>query len=67
MEEKREIQQKKIYDEDGKLKYTIIPNYVKTDFFMSASEIRFYKFLVNVIIKIKQIYNENLEIFPKSQ
>jgi len=65
MEEKREIEQRKIYDEDGKLKYTIIPNYVKTDYFMSANEIRFYKFLVNVIIKIKQIYNENLEIFPQ--
>lgn len=65
MEEKREIKQNKVYDEDGKLKYTIIPNYVKTDFFMSANEIRFYKFLVNVIIKIKQIYNENLEIFPQ--
>ena len=35
MKERRKIYQKKIYDENGKLKYTVIPNYVKTDYFMS--------------------------------
>ena len=52
--EKREIVQKKVYDENGKLKYVIIPNYTKTDYFMSANEIRFYKILILVIKEIRE-------------
>lgn len=62
--EKREIEQRKIY-ENGKLKYVIIPNYTKSEFFMSSNEIRFYKFLINVIIEIKEQYGENYDIFPQ--
>lgn len=65
MEERRNILQKKIYDNEGKLKYIIIPNYKKTDFFMSKTEIQFYKFLINTIIEIKEKYNIKLEIFPQ--
>lgn len=65
MKERREIVQKKIYDENGKLQYTIIPNYKKTNFFMSKSEIQFYKLLVNIVIEIKEKYNLKLEIFPQ--
>lgn len=65
MEERRNIIQKKVYDDEGKLKYVIIPNYKKTDFFMSKTEIQFYKFLINTIIEIKEKYNIKLEIFPQ--
>lgn len=65
MEEKREIIQRKVYDEDGKLQYTIIPNYKKTDCFMTNSEIEFYKVLICIIIKIKEKYNIKLDIFPQ--
>lgn len=65
MKEKREIYQKKIYDEEGKLKYVVIPNYTKTNFFMSQSEIRFYKLLILIITEIKEKYNIKLEIFPQ--
>lgn len=65
MEEKRKIIQEKIYDENGKLKYTIIPNYKKTEYFMSREEIRFYKFLITVVKKIKEAQNVDLKIFPQ--
>ena len=65
MEEKRIIKQEKIYDENGKLKYVIIPNYTKTDYFMSQSEIKFYKVLILAIQKIKKENKFNLEIFPQ--
>ena len=65
MEEKRKIEQKKIYDEEGKLKYVIIPNYTKTDFFMSQSEIRFYKLLILIATEIREKFNIKLEIFPQ--
>jgi len=64
MEEKRKIRQEKIY-EDGKLKYVIIPNYTKTDFFMSKNEIRFYKILILVVTEIREKYNKKLEVFPQ--
>ena len=63
--EKREIVQRKVYDENGKLKYVIIPNYTKTDYFMSANEIRFYKILILVIKEIREKYNIRLEVFPQ--
>lgn len=65
MEERREIYQKKVYDEEGKLKYVIIPNYTKTNFFMSQSEIKFYKFLILIVTEIREKYNIRLEIFPQ--
>lgn len=65
MEEKREIKQEKIYDENGKLKYVIIPNYTKTDYFMSKNEIKFYKVLVLAVTEIREKYKLKLEIFPQ--
>lgn len=65
MEERREIYQKKIYDEEGKLKYVIIPNYTKTNFFMSQSETKFYKLLILIVTEIREKYNIRLEIFPQ--
>ena len=62
MEEKRNIIQKKIYDDEGKLKYVIIPNYKKTDYFMSKTEIEFYKILIGVVFEIKEKYNIQLQI-----
>jgi hypothetical protein len=65
MEEKREIKQEKIYDENGKLKYVVIPNYTKTDYFMSKSEIKFYRVLILAITEIREKYKLRLEIFPQ--
>lgn len=65
MEEKRVIKQEKIYDEKGKLLYTLIPNYRKTDFFMSESEIRFYKFLIKVSQEIYKRKEIKLDVFPQ--
>ena len=65
MEEKRNIIQKKIYDDEGKLKYVIIPNYKKTDYFMSKTEIEFYKILIGVVFEIKEKYNIQLQICPQ--
>ena len=65
MKEQREIKQKKIYDKNGKLQYVIIPNYTKTDYFMSENEIRFYKLLILAVTEIRNKYNIKLEIFPQ--
>lgn len=65
MEEKRTIKQKKIYDENGNLKYTIIPNYVKTENLMTKNEIHFYKYLIIELQKIQKEYNMKLQIFPQ--
>lgn len=65
MEEKRVIKQEKVYDENGKLKYVIIPNYTKTDFFMSENEIKYYKHLIVAIQKIKKENHISLNIFPQ--
>ena len=65
MKEKREILQKKIYDENGKLKYVVIPNYTKTEYFMSKNEIRFYKILIFAITEIREKYKIRLEVFPQ--
>lgn len=65
MKERRKIYQKKIYDENGKLKYTVIPNYVKTDYFMSETEITFFKKLIKAICKIRENYQLNLDVFPQ--
>lgn len=65
MEEKREIKQEKIYDENGKLKYVIIPNYTKTDYFMSKNELKFYKVLILAVTEIREKYKLRLEVFPQ--
>ncbi|MBR3255847.1 MAG: DUF2726 domain-containing protein [Clostridia bacterium] len=65
MEEKREIIQEKIYDENGNLKYTIIPNYKKVDNFMTENEIKFYKYLITELQKIQKKYNLKLQVFPQ--
>ena len=65
MEEKREIIQKKVYDENGKIKYVIIPNYTKTSNLMTLSELRYYKFLVRVVTEIREKTGQRLEIFPQ--
>lgn len=65
MEEKREIKQIKKYDEDGDLECVVIPNYRKCDYFMSSSELRFYKFIVKVIATLREQYNYNLEVYPQ--
>lgn len=65
MEEKRNIIQKKVYDEEGKLKYVIIPNYKKTEYFMTQTEIEFYKVLIGIVIEIKEKYNIQLQICPQ--
>ena len=65
MEDKREIEQKKIYDQNGKLKYVIIPNYTKNPEFMTKNEIKYYKFLINVVTTIRERTNKRLEVFPQ--
>jgi len=65
MEEKRQVKQIKKYDEEGNLECVVIPNYRKCDYFMSANEIRFYKFLVKVIATIRENDNLNLEVYPQ--
>ena len=65
MKEKREIKQEKIYDKNNKLLYTIIPNYRKTDYFMSQNEIKFYKFLISTVKKIQEQYNLKLNVFTQ--
>ena len=65
MIEQREIIQEKIYDENGNLKYTIIPNYKKVDNFMTESEIKFYKYLITELQKLQRTYNLKLQIFPQ--
>ena len=47
------------------LKYVVIPNYTKTDSFMTKSEIRFYKLLINIVTEIREKYNIRLEVFPQ--
>lgn len=63
MEEKRKIKQIEIKDANGNLEYTIIPNYKIHENFMTESEIKFYKFLIRVILEIKEKYNTKLTIF----
>lgn len=63
MEEKRKIKQIEVKDENGNLEYTIIPNYKTHENFMTKSELLFYKFLIKVILEIKERYNINLTIF----
>lgn len=65
MEEKRIIKQIEIKNELGELEYTIIPNYRIHTNFMTESEIKFYKFLVRVVIEIKERYKKDLEIFTQ--
>ena len=65
MKDKREIEQKKIYDQNGKLKYVIIPNYTKNPEFMTKKEIKYYKFLINVVTTIRERTNKRLEVFPQ--
>lgn len=65
MEEKRKIKQLEILDEKGNLEYTIIPNYRTHENFMTQNELKFYKFLIKVIIEIKERYNINLTIFAQ--
>lgn len=65
MEEKREIKQIKKYDEYGNLEYTIIPNYRTKEDFMTKTELKFYKFLIRVILEIRQRENLSLTIFTQ--
>lgn len=65
MEEKREIKQIKKYDKYGNLEYTIIPNYKTKEDFMTQTELKFYKFLIKVVLEIKERKNINLTIFTQ--
>ena len=65
MEEKRKVKQIEINNEFGELEYTIIPNYKIHENFMTENEIKFYKFLIKVILEIKEKYNINLTIFTQ--
>lgn len=65
MKEKRKILQQKIYNEDGKLQCVVIPNYTKTDYFMSKSEITFYKLLILIVKELKEKNNIDLKVFPQ--
>lgn len=65
MEEKRKVNQIEILNENGELEYTIIPNYRVHQNFMTENEIKFYKFLIRAIIKIKEEKNINLKIFAQ--
>ena len=65
MEEKRKVKQIEVFDEKGNLEYTVIPNYKEHENFMTQSELRFYKFLINVIIELKEKYNLRLTIFAQ--
>lgn len=65
MDEKRKVKQIEIYDDKGNLEYTMIPNYKEHENFMTQSELRFYKFLINVVIELKEKYNLRLTIFAQ--
>lgn len=65
MEERRKVEQRKIYGDDGRLQYTIIPNYKKTEHFMTENEIRFYKILILIVQEIREKYNIRLEVFTQ--
>ncbi len=65
MEENRKVKQIKKYDEDGKLECVVIPNYKKCNFFMSANEIKFYKFIFKVIYQLRESHNYDLTVFPQ--
>ena len=65
MDEKRRVKQIEIYDDNGNLEYTMIPNYKEHENFMTQNELRFYKFLINVVIELKEKYNLRLTIFAQ--
>ena len=51
--EKRVVKQIEKRDENGNLEYTIIPNYKTHVDFMTKAELKFYRFLINIIIELK--------------
>lgn len=65
MIEKRKIKQIEMRNEFGELEYTIIPNYKVHENFMTENEIKFYKFLIRVVLEIKERNNINLTIFTQ--
>ena len=65
MEERRKITQEKIYDKDGILTYTIIPNYKLKEEFLTNNETKLLKALIQVVQDIKKQYNINLQIFSQ--
>ena len=65
MEERRKIKQIEKFDENGELEYTIIPNYRVHENFMTKPEVKFYKFLIKVVVQLKKEYDINLTIFSQ--
>lgn len=65
MEERRKIEQIPKFDEKGYLEYTIIPNYKIHKNFMTPNEIKFYKFLIKVVVALQEQYNLRLKIFAQ--
>ncbi len=63
--EKRVVKQIEKRDENGNLEYTIIPNYKTHVDFMTKAELKFYRFLINIIIELKKTYDLNLSIFAQ--
>lgn len=65
MIEKRKVKQIEKRNEFGELIYTIIPNYKAHENFMTENELKFYHFLIKVIVEIKERYELNLRIFAQ--
>ena len=57
---RRELVQIPIADEDGRIKYYVIPNYTVRKEFETASERRFHGLLIKIINKIKE-ENHNIK------
>lgn len=54
--ERRKVQQIPEYDEDGRIKYYIIPNYTVREEFLTKSERDFYRILINIVTKLNKEY-----------
>lgn len=65
MEERRKILQEKMYDENGLLEYTIIPNFKLKEDFLSENERKFLIILITIAQKIKEEKNINIQIFSQ--
>lgn len=63
--ERRNIKQIEHKDENGKVDYTIIPNFKEHDNFLTNAERKYFAFLLDVVYKLKEEYNRNFTIFAQ--
>lgn len=65
LNEKRKIEQEAVYNENGLLEYTKIPNYSIKEDFLTNDELKLYYALLKTVQKIKGLTGMNLQIFTQ--